>query len=70
MALQFHSYDFVYKVIHECLKNGLITDWFLFNAEAIRIAPPLIITEEEIYKACTILLNAIDKVYKDESTKQ
>ena len=67
MALQFHSYDFVYKVIQECLKNGLITDWFLFNAEAIRIAPPLIITETEIKEACSILINAIDKVYTHES---
>jgi acetylornithine/succinyldiaminopimelate/putrescine aminotransferase len=67
MALQFHSYDFVYKVIHECLKVGLITDWFLFNAEAIRIAPPLIITEAQIREACSILINAIDKVYKNES---
>ncbi len=67
MALQFHSYDFVYKVIHECLKIGLITDWFLFNAEAIRIAPPLIITEAQIREACSILINAIDKVYKNES---
>lgn len=67
MALQFHSYDFVYKVIQECLKNGLITDWFLFNAEAIRIAPPLIITEAEIKEACSILINAIDKVYTHES---
>ena len=68
MALQFHSYDFVYKVIQECLENGLITDWFLFNAEAIRIAPPLIITETEIKEACSILINAIDKVYTHEST--
>ena len=50
-----------------CLKNGLITDWFLFNAEAIRIAPPLIITETEIKEACSILINAIDKVYTHES---
>jgi len=52
------------------LKNGLVTDWFLFNAEAIRIAPPLNINEDEILKSCTILLAAIDKVYKDESRKK
>ena len=29
----------------------------------MRIAPPLIISEEEIKQACTIILNALDKVY-------
>ncbi len=66
MGVQFESYDFVYKVIHKCLKNGLITDWFLFNAESIRIAPPLTISEEEITKACTILLDAVDKTCSNE----
>jgi acetylornithine/N-succinyldiaminopimelate aminotransferase len=47
-----------------CLKNGLITDWFLFADNCMRIAPPLIITEEEIKQACTIILNALEEVYK------
>jgi len=70
MAVQLASFDQVLGVIHECLSNGLVTDWFLFNAEAVRIAPPLTITEDEILKACTILLAAIDKVYKNERTKK
>ena len=64
MAIQLDSFEHVNAVIQECLKNGLITDWFLFNAEAIRIAPPLIITEEEIRNAAQILLNAIKTVYE------
>lgn len=70
MAIQLASYDQVLGVIHECLRNGLVTDWFLFNAEAVRIAPPLTITEDEILESCTILLAAIDKVYKDELSKK
>lgn len=69
MAVQLSSFDQVLGVIHECLKNGLITDWFLFNAEAVRIAPPLTITEDEIIKACSILTAAIDKVCKNENGK-
>ena len=65
MAIQVRSYNFVLNVIQECLANGLITDWFLFNAEAIRIAPPLTITKEEIRTACTILLDAIEKTEKN-----
>lgn len=61
MGVELPSYPFVLNVIQECLKVGLVSDWFLFNAAAIRIAPPLIITEEQIRAACDILLAAIDK---------
>jgi len=61
MAVQVADFDFVFSVIKYCLANGLITDWFLFNDSAIRIAPPLIITEEEIRQACQILLAGIEQ---------
>jgi acetylornithine/succinyldiaminopimelate/putrescine aminotransferase len=52
MAVELEDFEFLQKVIHSCLKKGLITDWFLFNSKSLRIAPPLIITEEEIKIAC------------------
>lgn len=61
MAVQLRDFDQVKAVISQCTENGLITDWFLFNDSCLRIAPPLIITEEEIQEACQILLNALDK---------
>jgi acetylornithine/succinyldiaminopimelate/putrescine aminotransferase len=61
MAVQMESFDFIQKVIHHCLEKGLITDWFLFNSESLRIAPPLIISEEEIRKACQIILESIEE---------
>ena len=61
MAVELDSFDFVQKVIKNCLENGLITDWFLFNDRSLRIAPPLIIEENEIRRACSIILNAINK---------
>ena len=39
MAVDLGSFDFVQKVIKDCLENGLITDWFLFNDRSLRIAP-------------------------------
>lgn len=53
--------DFNFKVIETCVKNGLIVDWFLFNTHSIRIAPPLIITDEEIRKACAIIIQSINE---------
>lgn len=35
-----------------CLRNGMIIDWFLFHPATFRIAPPLIITHQEIDEAC------------------
>lgn len=50
------------KIIEACIQKGLIVDWFLCNTHSIRIAPPLIITNEEIKQACTIILQAMDEV--------
>lgn len=47
----------VQRVIQHCIANGLITDWFLFNDRSLRIAPPLIISEEEIRLACEVILS-------------
>jgi acetylornithine/succinyldiaminopimelate/putrescine aminotransferase len=59
MAVQFDAFDQVEKIIHQALSNGLITDWFLFCDNAIRIAPPLIISEEELAVAVELLLKSI-----------
>lgn len=64
MAVELESYDFLQAVISDCVENGLIVDWFLFDDKSFRIAPPLIITETEIKEACRILLAAIEKVSK------
>ena len=60
MALYLEDFDEVQKVIHHCLNNGLITDWFFFANNCIRIAPPLIITEEQIRASCAIIIDALN----------
>ena len=59
-SLQFSSDALAQKVAHTCVQNGVITDWFLFAPDCIRVAPPLIITETEIRAACRIILASID----------
>jgi acetylornithine/succinyldiaminopimelate/putrescine aminotransferase len=61
-SLQFSSDMLAQKVAHTCVQNGVITDWFLFAPNCIRVAPPLIITETEIRSACGIILQSIDQV--------
>ena len=61
MCLQLDNFDQVYAVSNYCAEQGLIIDWYLHCETALRIAPPLTISEEEILKACKIIREAIDK---------
>ena len=61
MALEFESYEQNKRIIDRCIELGVFTDWFLFASNCLRIAPPLIIEQEEIEAACEIILKAIDE---------
>lgn len=54
-------------VIFKCQQKGLILFWLLFEGCAIRITPPLTISEDEIRKGCQIMLNAMDEVMKERT---
>jgi acetylornithine/N-succinyldiaminopimelate aminotransferase len=61
MAVELASFDEVKNMIQHCLSEGVFTDWFLFASNCIRIAPPLIISNEEIIKACNTIKAYFDK---------
>lgn len=67
MAIEVEDFDFMKAVQMKALANGVITDWFLFNEWSLRMAPPLIISEEEIRFACRILVEAIEEVAKERA---
>jgi acetylornithine/N-succinyldiaminopimelate aminotransferase len=60
LAIEFESFELNKKIIDRCIEHGVITDWFLHCSNAMRIAPPLIITHDEIKKACEVILEAIE----------
>jgi len=62
IAVHFDNYDINKKIIDQCIVNGAFTDWFLFADNALRIAPPLIISEEEILEACNLVIQSINEV--------
>lgn len=62
LAVKFDSFETNKKVIDRCIENGVLTDWFLFASDCLRISPPLTITEEEIKRACGIIIDAIQTV--------
>ena len=61
MALQFETPEISQRVVHRCISNGLLTDWFLFATDCLRVAPPLIITDEQIRTVCHTLLQSINE---------
>ncbi|MBD8490624.1 aspartate aminotransferase family protein [Echinicola sp. CAU 1574] len=61
MAVEFESFEVLKPIIDRAIELGIITDWFLFCEDSMRIAPPLTITEEEIQKACMVILQAIEE---------
>ena len=61
MSLQFESAALTKSIAANCVANGIITDWFLFAEDRIRIAPPLCITMEELMVAVQKILLSIDQ---------
>ena len=59
MAVEFDSFEICKKVIDSCLSKGLMTDWFLFKPDCLRISPSLNISDDQIKKACNIILQAV-----------
>jgi acetylornithine/succinyldiaminopimelate/putrescine aminotransferase len=62
IAVEFDSFDTCRKVIGHCINNGVLTDWFLFASNSLRISPPLTISREQINHACNVILNAINSL--------
>jgi acetylornithine/succinyldiaminopimelate/putrescine aminotransferase len=58
-AFDMESFERVEKVVNACLEKGLISFWFLSHPYSFRLSPPLTISEEEIVKAGTLILEAI-----------
>lgn len=62
LSIQLDSFEQVEKVSTLCRERGVIIDWFLHCETAMRIAPPLIIKEEEIRQVCKIILDVLDSL--------
>jgi len=62
ISIEFDSFELNKKIIDYCIQKGVFTDWFLFASQCMRIAPPLIISEDQIQIACTIILEGCSTV--------
>lgn len=64
MAVEFENARMVEDIVKECLNEGIITFWFLSTANSFRLAPPLIITRDQIKEAAEKINKAIDIAVK------
>ena len=64
LALILKKPDLTKKLVEGCLDNGLILFYLLFEPKAVRITPPLTISENEIKKGCKIILRELEKIEK------
>jgi acetylornithine/N-succinyldiaminopimelate aminotransferase len=62
LAVEFENFEVNKKIIDACILDGVLSDWFLHCSNSMRIAPPLIITKEEIKEACKTILKNINLV--------
>lgn len=60
LAAEMESFDELKPVIDKAISLGVITDWFLYCDNSMRIAPPLTISEDEIRIACRVVLEALN----------
>jgi len=61
LAIHFFDSETTYFLVKRGLERGIITFYFLHTKTAIRISPPLIISELEIRKAAQIILDILDE---------
>ncbi len=49
-------------LVPQCIEKGLLLFWLLWEKNAIRISPPLNISEEEILLGCKIIKETLDEI--------
>ena len=62
LAVHLDTPERVQEVARRAMEKGLILFWLLFKGNALRVTPPLIITEEQIHWACDVIIECLDEV--------
>ena len=63
LALILKSNELAKKLVIKSLEKGLILFWLLYESTAVRITPPLNITDKEIKISSEIILKTLDEIY-------
>lgn len=61
IGIELESADLCQFVFDELLKEGLITFFFLFNPNSLRLSPPLTIEKDEVKWACEKIVEVLNR---------
>ena len=61
LGLQLESRRLTQMVVEECFQKGILLGWTLHSNTLIRLAPPLIITDDELQYVLKIILDSVNK---------
>jgi acetylornithine/N-succinyldiaminopimelate aminotransferase len=62
IGLEFASPEITQRFTRACFARGLILNWTLHRDTVIRLAPPLVITDEESDHALTLVIGALNEM--------
>ncbi len=62
LTLIMESSEIANDLVLSCAQNGLVLFWLLFEKKAVRITPPLTISEEEIKEGCAVILKVLNSL--------
>ena len=62
LALMVDSPDIANRLVLQAKEDGLILFWLLYEPKAVRISPPLTISNEELTKGCSIIINILNSL--------
>lgn len=65
LAMLVESPEIASKIILKSIEKGLLLFWLLFEDKAIRITPPLTISDAEIFKGCNIIIEVLNEILAD-----
>jgi acetylornithine aminotransferase len=69
LAPLFKSDEIANYLVLEAKNRGLILFWLLYETKAVRISPPLTISEEEITKGCGIIIDILNEYSKHKKAE-
>lgn len=62
LALMVDSPEIANRLVLQAKEDGLILFWLLYEPKAVRISPPLTISNEELIKGCSIIINILNSL--------
>ncbi len=60
LAVELGSSERAQRVVKGCIRKGVLGFWFLSCPTAFRIAPPLVMNEEQVRQACAVIRSELD----------